>query len=142
MLVFAIKNINVYWNLNQSVNLKHTALLSIDTSFVVDSEIILNYLVSFISDINPEIRFQTALKIRDLYIKEPYVVEAKLREWLKDNNKNTSQTIVLAFKEINKRKDSMLLDRTCIIMNNWNRSDSESIRNTASKILGIIREQI
>jgi len=137
-----IKNIKAYWDLNKNVNLKQTALTCIDTSLLSDSEIILDYLNIFINDANPEIRFQSALKIRDLYIKEPYVVEAKLREWLKDNNKFSSQTIILAFKEINKRRDSMLLDRTCIIMNNWLRNESESIKNAASKILGIIKEQI
>jgi len=83
------------------------------------------------------------MKLKEIYIREPYITESEMRKWLKESmSKNAVQTIVLAFKEISKRKDSFLLDRTCLILENWERNEAEIISNTGTKILSLLREKL
>jgi hypothetical protein len=138
-----IKNIQTYWDLKTNKNLKLAAILSIDPSNIDDSEALLDFLSGFIDESSMDVRYEVAMKLKELYIKEPYITESEMRKWLKGSmSKNASQTIILAFKEISKRKDSFLLDRTCLILENWERNEAEIISSTGTKILSLLREKL
>jgi len=138
-----IKNIQAFWDLKTDKNLKLAAILSIDSANIEDSEVLLDFLSNFIDESSMDVKYEVALKIKELYIREPYITESEMRKWLKESmSKNAAQTIILAFKEIGKRKDSFLLDRTCLILENWQRNETEIIRNTGAKILSSLQEKL
>ncbi len=138
-----IQNIQTFWNLKANKDLKLAAILSLDTSSISDSEIMLEFLSNFREESFPEVRHELAIKLKELYIKEPYIVESEMRKWLKDtNNRNTAQIIILSFREISKRKDPFLLDRTCLIMENWSKNNTEAVSSTGEKILNMLKEKL
>lgn len=138
-----IKNIQAFWDLKTNKNLKLAAILCIDPANIEDSEVLLDFLSNFIDESSMDVRYEVAMKLKELYIKEPYITESEMRKWLKGSmSKNAAQTIILAFKEISKRKDSFLLDRTCLILENWERNEAEIISNTGTKILSLLREKL
>lgn len=138
-----IKNIETFWDLKTNRNLKLAAILSIDTANISDSEVVLNFLSNFKDEPFQEVKHEVAVKLKELYIKEPYIVESEMRKWLKESlNRNIVQIVISAFKEIGKRRDSFLLDRTCLIMENWERNESEVIRITGAKVLSFLKEKL
>ena len=138
-----INNIETFWDLKTNNNLKLAAILSIDPANIDDSEVLLDFLSSFIDEPSKDLKSEVAMKLKEIYIREPYITESEMRKWLKESmSKNAVQTIVLAFKEISKRKDSFLLDRTCLILENWERNEAEIISNTGTKILSLLREKL
>lgn len=132
-----------FWDLRNNLNLKKVAIMSLNTTIDDENDILIDFLGKFVSDNDAFIRTQVSLKLKELYIKEPYVVESKMRTWLlEDTNKNAGTVVVSTFREINKRQDPNLLDRTCLIMKNWERSESEPIHSTAVKVLNILKEKM
>jgi len=138
-----MKNIEIFWDLKTNKNLKLAAILSIDTTNISDSEIILKFLSNFREESFPEVKHEVAMKLKELYIKEPYIIESEMRKWLKESSgRNTAQIITSSFKEISKRRDPFLLDRTCMIMENWEKNDAEVVRSTGAKVLSLLRESL
>jgi len=132
-----------FWDLRNNLSLKKVAIMSLNTTIEDDEDILIDFLGKFVTDNDAFIRSQVSQKLKELYIKEPYVVESKMRSWLhEDIGKNAGTVIVSTFREINKRQDPNLLDRTCLIMKNWERNELESIRTTAGKVLNILKENM
>jgi len=132
-----------FWDLRNNLNLKKVAIMSLNTAVEDENDILIDFLGKFVSDNDAFIRTQVSLKLKELYIRVPYVVEAKMRAWLiNDLGKNTGLVILNTFREINKRQDPTLLDRSCIIMKNWEKNESEQVRQNATKILNLLKERM
>ncbi len=131
-----------YWDIKNQQNLKKAAILSLNPHSDEETDKMLDFLSLFMHESEPFLQMQTAIKIKELYIREPYFVESKMREWmLTIDPVHASQIVVLAFKEINKRQDPNLLDRTCLVLENWSKNTSSTIQETASKVLAILKER-
>lgn len=131
-----------HWDLKNQHNLKKTAIMSLNPHSNEETDKMLDFLSIFMHETDTFLHLQLAIKIKDLYIREPYFVESKMREWMKDIDPvHASQIVVIAFKEINKRQDPNLLDRTCIILENWSKNITPSIHDTASKVLSMLKER-
>jgi len=136
-----ITHMNQLWNLQGNLSSKKVAIMAVDTEFEDENNLMIDFIGQFIPDSDPYVRMQASNKLKERFIKEPYVVEAKMRELLsKDTSRNAVLTILSTFKDLAKRQDPNLLDRACIIMQNWERSDIEEIRTTAEKVLQLLRE--
>jgi hypothetical protein len=126
-----------YWNFDSNNNLKTVAVMSLNTQIDDDDDILLTFIGKFIDDSDIKVRNQIISKLKEFYIREPIVVEAKLREWITNSkNQNPERTVIQMFREVLKRKDPFLLDRTSIIMKNWN--NNEKLKNVASTILDLL----
>ncbi|MDD4028804.1 MAG: hypothetical protein PHI40_01845 [Caldisericia bacterium] len=131
------ENIVRYWDFRDNVDLKIVAVTSVNTKAEDEENRILDFLGRFIEDNDIQIRNHLVEKLKDFYIREPIVVEAKLREWLlQAQTQNPELTIVQMVREIAKRKDPFLLDRTSIIMKNW--SQNEKLKETAQTVLQLL----
>lgn len=136
-----LAHMNHFWDLRSSLSSKKVAVMSLDTEFEDENDTMIDFIGQFVSDSDPFIRNQASNRLKERFIKEPYVVEAKMREWLtKDTSRNAVLTILSVFKDLARRQDPNLLDRACIIMQNWERNDSEDIKSTAGKVLLLLRE--
>lgn len=136
-----ITHMNQLWNLQGNLSSKKVAVMAVDTEFEDENNLMIDFIGQFIPDSDPFVRNQASNKLKERFIKEPYVVEAKMRELLsKDTSRNAVMTILTTFKDLAKRQDPNLLDRACIIMQNWGRSENEEIRTTAEKVLLLLRE--
>lgn len=137
-----IDHLQKYWDLKTQQNLKKTAILSLNPHSEEETDKMLDFLGTFMHETEPFLQLQTAIKIKELYVREPYFVESKMREWMTQNDTiHAPQIVILAFKEVNKRQDPNLLDRTCIILENWSKNSSSIVVETASKVLGILKER-
>ncbi len=131
-----------YWDLKNQHNLKKVAIMSLNPHSNEETDKMLDFLSIFMHESDAFLQNQIAIKIKDLYVREPYFVESKMREWMKDIDPvHGSQIVVLAFKEINKRQDPNLLDRTCLILENWSKNATPTIQETALKVLSILKER-
>ncbi|MCE5222860.1 hypothetical protein LLG10_01540 [bacterium] len=129
------------WDLHGNLSSKKVAIMALDTEFEDENNLMIDFIGQLITDSDPFVRNQVSNKLKERFIKEPYVVEAKMREWLaKDTSHNAVLTVLTTFKDLAKRQDPNLLDRACIIMQNWERNDSEDIKATAAKVLLLLRE--
>ncbi len=131
------ENIVRFWNLQENVDLKIVAVTSVNTKAEDEENHILDFLGRFIEDHDIQVRNHLVEKLKDFYIREPIVVEAKLRDWiLQAQTQNPELTVIQMIREIAKRKDPFLLDRTSIIMKNW--SQNEKLKETAQTILQML----
>jgi hypothetical protein len=131
------ENIVRYWDLKDNVDLKIVAVTSVNTKAEDEENHILDFLGRFIEDHDIQVRNHVVEKLKDFYIREPIVVEAKLREWLLEaKTQNPELIVVQMIREIAKRKDPFLLDRTSIIMKNW--SQNEKLKDTAHTVLQML----
>lgn len=138
-----IQLMSSFWDLRNNLNLKKTAIMSLNTSVEDENDMLIDFIGKFIADNDAFIRSQVSIKLKELYIRVPYVVEAKMRNWLtQDQTKNAGLVIVNTFREINKRQDPTLLDRSCIIMQNWEKNESEQVRTNAAKILTLLKDKM
>jgi hypothetical protein len=131
-----------YWELRQYQNLKKTAIMSLNTQSIEETDAMLDFLGTFMHESEPFIHLQLALKVKELYVREPYFVEAKMREWISQVDPvHASQIVVQSFKEISKRQDPNLIDRSCIILENWSKNPASVIQETAAKVLAILKDK-
>lgn len=132
-----------FWDLRNNNNLKKVAIMSLTTSVEDENDVLIDFLGKFVSDNDAFIRSQVSVKLKEMYIRVPYIVEAKMRTWLAgDQSKNAGLVVLSTFREINKRQDPNLLDRSCIIMKNWEKNESEQVRQSATKILALLKEKM
>ncbi|MCK5849211.1 MAG: hypothetical protein KAH01_08465 [Caldisericia bacterium] len=132
-----VLNMQKYWDFDSNDNLKAAAVMTINTQIDDEEDKLLSFIGRFIEDSNVEVKNQIIAKLKEFYIREPIVVEAKLREWItNEKTQNPERTIIQVFREVLKRKDPFLLDRTSIIMKNW--SNNEKLKNVASTILNLL----
>ena len=132
-----IANMQKYWDFNSNVNLKIVAVMTINTQTDDEEDKLLSFIGKFIDDSDVKVKSQIISKLKEFYIREPIVVEAKLREWITNSkNQNPEHKVIQMFREVLKRKDPFLLDRTSIIMKNW--SNNEKLKDAASTILDLL----